>query len=180
MNEAPLANVECTFLFSIVNSNEENLFESEANLISTDLGNFTIVFQNIPSIFSDNSSKEMVDLVIVMSSDGEWLENGRFLLKYHLTKLGPESYNITRFEGQELNINFKHPIWEFRDLYPLAYLSSKFMISFNPDLTDPDKIIQACYELDPSQNITAPPSKSRGVKGGYAVGGYRSDQKKKD
>jgi hypothetical protein len=175
INGNSIASENCIVRFSIENTDDEQLFTMETTETTNETGVFTLIVENLPEVFSTNTEKELVNIeLLIKSSEGStWHEDDKFNVIYHLEKKGANDFTLTRHEGQKLVLSVINPVWVFSDVYPIAYLSSKFLISFSKDMTDPESIIQISkkshLEVEPAQ---AAPLK-RGLKGGYAVGGYK-------
>jgi hypothetical protein len=170
---------DCLVSFSLTNSKDKVLFENEYTLTSDNSGELLFVVKNLPALFTDDAKEEFANLEINLKSaeNSSWLEEGEFSTNYKLVRKGADDFVMTRYEGQTLNFSLMSPVWEFSDIYPLGYLSSRFMISFSSDIADEESIILICKmmhgdDANFEDKETAPPSK-RGIKGGYAVGGYK-------
>lgn len=152
-------------------------------------GTFDLTVMDIPEWISDDNAYRI--RITLYSTTGEnWLMDGTFDLDYTLTaeKAGNAyTYTLKRFEGLILDARNEGQLWQFNDLYPFAYLSSRFMISFNSDIKEPEDVEILCNEFfnapgrgeDAMMEKAAPAAesktRSRGLKGGYAVGGYQDD-----
>lgn len=174
MDSDPISRQNCDVLLSFVSSNEKLLYSVERKISTNEKGEFTLILGEIPDMFSSTDDKELVDMIMEMKgeSGSTWLPEGKFSVKYHIEKTSTMEFKITRFEGQQMNQSSSSPVWMFHDLYPLAYLKNTFMISFSEELSDPEAIIQICRDMSPPEADS--PAKERGIKGGYAVGGYKT------
>ncbi len=178
MEDVNISNETFEAQLRIINTSEKILLDLKIPLTSSESGEFTLPARDIPKIFNEGAGIEMVDIEINIFTDGNssWLPDGKFGVKYHLEKTGDGVYKLTRFEGQTLDQLSENMVWSFNDIYPLAYLKSNFMFSFNPEISDPDVLIAACEELNASamEKMAPAPVQERGIKGGYAVGGYKT------
>jgi len=182
MDEVILANKEGMMEFSIINGEEKQIGEYSSTFTTNELGKFMVSFNELGTIFNEMKTAEIANFLITLKpAEGEdWLPDEKFTVKYHLQKIAPDDYKMTRYEGQVLNYSYRMPVWLFTDLYPLAYLKSTFMISFSEDISDAKEIIGICEEMSEghdmkkSEDEVAP---NRGVKGGFAVGGYKAKKK---
>jgi hypothetical protein len=103
-----------------------------------------------------------------------WIEKGNdFLVTYTLepSKRSTSLFQMTRMEGSELEVYSEEHLHAFRDLYPFAYLTGGYLIT---DIPPADSVSVA----DLRQWLTPDPddegdASSRGVKGGFPMGGYR-------
>ncbi|MEX0988561.1 MAG: hypothetical protein WD052_13870 [Bacteroidales bacterium] len=184
IEDTSISNDTVNIDFTIISSDEEPLFNKKITVPTTAAGEFMADFTNLPELFNSSANRQLVDIVVVMNSvnGASWMDQKDFMVKYHFEKLGNEEYSITRFEGQTMEHYDMHPLWDFNDVYPFGYLNSRFMISFSTELSDPNSIIailddipvpEEVYEEAAPAPMAAPPPPQRGVKGGYAVGGYK-------
>ncbi len=166
----------CEITFTMVRQGEK-LLEQSVKVTTDSLGIAAFYITEIPDVFTD-LELQTVDIVITLRAEESsgWMLEDEFMVKYHLEKAGPDGYRMNRFEGQRLDYAFSDPVWNFADIYPFGYLKSRFMISFSDNLSDPETIISISNEqIMPSlQSVPSAPVE-RGLKGGYAVGGYKQD-----
>jgi len=177
-------NAALTTSIIILNSAGQQCFESEETLSTDGNGVFQISIQDFKPLFIKKSDSDPVVIQLTIKSDDEagWLEEDEFIVKYLLKSEsfdGFIEYSITRMEGQKLNFEYQSDIWMFTDIYPFAYMRSIFFFSFNEDITDPESLLLAAKSMfdtkeaaEESEMESPPPPSSRGIKGGYAVGGY--------
>jgi hypothetical protein len=162
-----------------------------------DYGTFGIEAENIPEWVLEGKT-HLIRISLFSMGEDDWLMDGKFDLDYTLIdeSAGDEhAFVMKRFEGLILDAVNEGELWQFTDLYPFAYLSSRFMISFNKEISDPEDIQILCNEFfnEPAWKedammekaseegmapVEAPKARSRGIKGGYAVGGYHDDDDK--
>lgn len=184
MEKTPLAEKDGILDFTIKNKDEASLCEYTFTFTTDEGGMFTIFITEMVDIFTATSSREIADLLIdIYPAEGEdWLPDGKYKVKYHLEKVMADEYKMTRYEGQTLNYSYRLPVWQFTDIYPLGYLKSSFIISFGEDVADPEKLIAIGKEMGGGLGETeeAEAAPKRGVKGGYAIGGYNASKKKSD
>ncbi len=178
----PVVNMDLTVL--ILDSNGEQCYEDNKTITTNDLGTFQYFIEETPQLFKAGigSDPAEIQLTITSPDDDAWLEEGKFIVKYLMTlegdKENPE-YFLTRMEGQKLNYEYRSDIWKFNDIYPFAYISSTFLISFNEEIADAKSLLMVAQEFfSESENknaeeMEAPPASSRGIKGGPAVGGFK-------
>jgi hypothetical protein len=154
----------------------------------SEYGTFDIAVEDIPEWISDDNTYR-IRITLHNTAGENWLLDGTFDLDYTLTaeKTGSTyTYILKRFEGLILEARSEGQLWQFNDLYPFAYLSSRFMISFNSDISEPEDVEILCNEFfntpgegEDAMKKAAPAAqseqRSRGLKGGYAVGGYQDD-----
>ena len=172
-----IAGEECIVTFLIANSDEAQLFKYESSVTTTETGEFTVSAENLPEVFTDKGVEELlsIELIIKPSEGSSWLEEDSFNVKYYLEKNETDEFTLTRYKGQILNLSVQDFVWAFSDIYPFAYLSSRFLISFSEDLTDPNTIIFIGKNMNRGMEMeeSVPPPSKRGIKGSYAVGGYK-------
>lgn len=183
---------EMNISLHVLNSSGKLSYEVDKAIKTDDLGNLKLCIEDVPTLFVEGTSSDpaIIKISITSTGDDDWLEEKEFVVKYLITtdnKENPE-YSLTRMEGQKLNYEYLSDIWKFQDIYPFAYIKSTFLISFNEEIADGKSLIMVANEFfgesedmmgdgDTVKENEAPPS--RGVKGGFAVGGL-NQQKKKD
>lgn len=171
--ELAIKNESCAITAEIRNSQEQLFYQTEGQVITDDRGVFIFPLTDLPALFSTPTG--MVELTLQITSNSSWLAEGKFSVKYHIQRIAANNLQITRFEGQKLNKEIFNPLEIYSDVYPLAYLKGVFLLSFTEELKDPDKILGIYLEMDHPEVENAPsPPADRGVKGGYAVGGYKT------
>jgi hypothetical protein len=176
----------------ILNSSGESCYENDKTIETDDLGNLKMFIEDVPVLFADGTGSDPAVIQLTLTSPGNdsWLEEDIFEVKYLMTIEGSEAnpeYTITRMEGQKLNYEYKSDIWKFQDIYPFAYIKSTFLVSFNKEIADAKSLLMVAHEFfeESAENYmegdhmdaeeeTAP---SRGLKGGFAVGGLNQKEK---
>jgi len=95
-----------------------------------------------------------------------WLEAGeKFSIYYTFDKgSGMNGIQLSRSDGSELEMITVDGASLFTDTYPFAYIQSGFLFSKGPK---PEQVLALRQKIDKSYELP-----SRGVKGGFAVGGY--------
>lgn len=168
-----ISNETCEIKAEILNSRENLLYQTEGQFVTDDSGKFIFPLRDLPPILSSTSS--LVDISFQITSEAAWLPGGKFLVKYHLQQISNEELQLTRFEGQKLESLKAGPLYVYSDKYPLAYLKGVFLLSFTEDLQEPERMVQLYLEMTGPKVEGAPaPPADRGIKGGYAVGGYKT------
>ena len=178
---SPVANETIKATIVISNDEGEKVFSKDAIVKTSDAGVFQFTLINLPYIFDSQRTTETAELTVIIKPDEEssWIDEDDLKVKFHLEKdfsINHKDYILIRFEGQKLNYSYENNVWNYQDLYPFGYLSSRFMISYNPELTDANKVIKLCDKLSESTAKAAP----RGIKGGFAIGGYNAAYEGKD
>lgn len=181
----PIAEKEFTTNI-IFSSSETEIVSFKEETSSNINGEFLLVLNDLPELFTKEMENQKIDILITLVSDEDWLDEEEFSVKYSFEKQmieDPEANNdskkvlfeINRFEGQKLSSLNTNTLFKFTDAYPFAYLKSEFFVSFSEDITDPDSIIIPLLKEEHQQQKAkdiSTPAKSRGLKSGYAVGGY--------
>lgn len=162
--------------FSMIQQDEILLVQT-ATVTTDDSGNAAFYVTDIPKIFNEQELQTVDVIITLRAKEGsEWMLEDEFMVKYHLEKAGPDGYRMIRFEGQRLDYAFSDPVWYFADVYPFGYLKSKFIVSFSDRISDPESVIAIFNEqIVPSLQAVPPAPVERGLKGGYAVGGYKKE-----
>ena len=173
-----VAGEKCFVNITYTGESGDKLHNETTSVVTDDRGSFSLVQNELPLLFKETSSGNTVSIQVEISAaeNAEWLNDETFSIKYHLSRTAPEAYEMTRYEGQKLNYTYQGPVWVFSDVYPFGYLKSTFMISLSDEYKDPDKLRIICNKMQGASEDVAPdaPAK-RGLKGGYAVGGYQKD-----
>ncbi|MFZ5941588.1 MAG: hypothetical protein ACOYXB_13530 [Bacteroidota bacterium] len=107
-----------------------------------------------------------LQLDFLACDQSHWLGKGeKFSISYRFEKgSGMNGVGIVRSEGTELELTTIDGASVFNDPYPFAYIKGGFLISKGPK---PEQILALRQKIDASYELP-----SRGVKGGFAVGGY--------
>lgn len=180
-----ISNSEIGASLLILNSSGQLSYENDFSLTTNDQGVFLMYIEDIPDLFVNGEGSDPVVMKITLTSseNDTWLEEDQFVVKYMLKCEGDKenrAYSLTRTEGQQLNYEYQSDIWKFQDIYPFAYIKSTFLFSFNKDITDAKSLLMVANEFfkeseldeeDMVKEKEAAPS--RGIKGGYAVGGIQ-------
>ena len=187
----PNAKVDISLL--ILNSSGESCYEKDKSIATDDIGNLKLFIEDITELFAKGTGSDpaVIQLTLTSPGDDPWLVEDEFEVKYLMTIEGDEAnpeYSITRMEGQKLNYEYKSDIWKFQDIYPFAYIKSTFLVSFNKEIADAKSLLMVAHEFfgesgenymdDLGKEAVEEAAPSRGLKGGFAVGGL--NQKDKD
>ena len=115
----------------------------------------------------------VLEMEFIPNLHTDWMEEGNdFLVTYILepSKTAGALFQMTRMEGSTLEVYAETHLHAFRDRYPFAYLTGGFLISDQPPI-DSLSIADLKQWLTPGE--LDEDDTSRGVKGGFPVGGYR-------
>jgi hypothetical protein len=115
----------------------------------------------------------VIRMVFFPNENTRWMKAGSdFLVTYSLEPGEPSAamFSMTRMEGSDLQAHSEEHLFAFKDLYPFAYLTGGFLMTDQPP-------IGAQSVTDLREWLTPNPldendDTSRGVKGGFPVGGY--------
>jgi hypothetical protein len=125
-------------------------------------------------LYKDQASVLTVDLEFYPTPESHWIEQGEdFIVKYDLKKvirndsLLIEIERIEGSKGPKLEFFASGERLYFYDTYPFAYLQGGFAFTFM-ELNDTGKL----RSYISGENEV----KSRGIKGGFPVGGYRKNK----
>jgi len=107
-----------------------------------------------------------LQLVFKPTAATKWLEQGdKFSINYRFEKgNGLNGVAVVRSEGTELELITVNGASIFSDPYPFAYIKGGFLLSKAPV---PEQVLALRQKIDAGYELP-----SRGVKGGFAVGGY--------
>lgn len=176
IEEQPVSQEKITTRLEMITSGD-TLFHFDTGLQTEKNGNFTFFVRELPAIFREDEAEGSANLVLTLipADESDWMKEEKFQVSFTLEKSSPESYTMTRFEGQEMNQHHSDPVWSFSDIYPFGYLETMFIISFSDSLTDPAEMISIARQMMPEvhEEASPAPAQKRGIKGGYAVGGYQ-------
>jgi len=179
-NDTYLANQGCNIEFSLVSEAHEPLLVRRVDLSTDSSGHFAFYIRDIPAVFTSGSRIPSVKIAISIQAADTYALFGKegIYVEYTLRKTGLTGYTIARMDNQEMEHSYDQQVWSFWDINPYTYLTGSFYISFYKNLTDVNRIYQLGWEQQqrsvPEVGTLAP--KHRGIKGGYAVGGYKKQQ----
>jgi hypothetical protein len=125
----------------------------------------------------EGTSTIVVNLGLFPTENSKWIEQGKdFPITYKILRAIENDsllFEIARIQGsrpEELLFSNIEEMLIFQDSYPFGYLQGGFMISV--DLSS-EKLAILRNIIDEDSDASGEATKSRGVKGGFAVGGYR-------
>lgn len=117
----------------------------------------------------------IIQMKFLPGSETGWMRKGDdFLVSYTLTPTLVDrsiQMKMTRMEGSDLVIHSEEHLYAFKDQYPFAYLTGGFVMTDQPPVSK-NSIADLRQWLLPSGQVEDGAT-SRGVKGGFPVGGYR-------
>lgn len=179
-NDTYIANQRCNIEFSMISEVHEPLLVRRVDLSTDSLGHFAFYIRDIPAVFTSGARIPSVKMAIsIQAADTTSLLGSEGMnVTYTLRKTGLTGYTITRMDDQEMAHSSDQQVWSFWDVDPYTYLTGSFYISFYKNLTDVNRIYQLGWEQQQRSTPemdTVPPTQ-RGIKGGYAVGGYKKKQ----
>jgi hypothetical protein len=155
----------------------EVLHEFTADVKTDREGWFGFTIQNIARfMMNEDGSWRPILIRMEFSPDDQtsWIEQGNdFLVTYTLepSKSPASLFQMTRMEGSELEVYSEEHLHAFRDHYPFAYLTGGYLITDIPPI-DSISVADLRQWLTPDPDEEEDAS-SRGVKGGFPMGGYR-------
>ncbi len=167
----PVRDTPCKVDFTLSDASDNVLFQNNFEVKTDSEGTFNFTVAPISVVSVSEQQDETFTITMVLNAPGAWKTGDTFTVVYTLNGEGAEKYRMVRGDNQEMKKGSDRSVWLFYDEYPDSYISSTFMISFNKDITDPEKITSICLEMD---EWPQGPVKERGYKGGYAVGGYKT------
>lgn len=132
-----------------------------------------------PYLLKDGQMKAsvIIQMEFLPDSTTSWMKKGDdFKVSYTLTPtLIDQSIHMkmTRMEGSDLVLHSEEHLCAFKDQYPFAYLTGGFVLTDKPPVSK-NSIADLRQWLSPSDQVE-PGEGSRGVKGGFPVGGYRKN-----
>jgi hypothetical protein len=105
----------------------------------------------------------------------KWMRKGDdFMVSYTLApeiEDGQLAFKMTRMEGSELTVHSEDHLYAFKDQYPFAFLTGGFLLTDKPPVNKSSKE-DLRHWLAPDEDAQEGTA-SRGVKGGFATGGFR-------
>jgi hypothetical protein len=155
-------------------NNREILYEFSSVKTTDKEGWFGFTIEDVTQyMMQENGTCKPVvlQLEFIPDTHTNWMEEGNdFLVTYTLepSKTTGAVFQMTRMEGSALEVYSDAHLHAFRDHYPFAYLTGGFLLSDQPPI-DSLSIADLRQWLTPDEEEDA----SRGVKGGFPVGGYR-------
>ena len=157
-------------------NDSENLFEHDSIVATDKEGWFAFTIDHVTKyMMSEDGTWKPILLQLEFNPDThtEWLDQGSdFLVTYTLepSKSAGALFQMTRMEGSSLEVYSETHLHAFRDLYPFAYLTGGFLITDQPPI-DSLSVADLRQWLTPGELDEE--DTSRGIKGGFPVGGYR-------
>lgn len=181
IEENRIAEDEFKLLINVIsNPSGEILLEKSHTLLTDKQGWFGFDIGEFDRFFTldqSGTSTIFINLELIPTRNSKWIEQGRsFPVSYKILKVAKSDsllFEIARMEGsraEELRFLNQDDMLFFRDTYPFGYLQGGFMISL--DLSS-EKLAILRNIIDEDSDTSGEATKSRGVKGGFAVGGYR-------
>ena len=181
IEENRIAEDEFKLLINVIsNPSGDILLEKSHTLLTDKQGWFGFDIGEFDRFFSmdqSGTSTIFINLELIPTRNSKWIEQGRnFPVSYKILKVTKSDsllFEIARMEGsraEELRFSNLDDMLFFRDTYPFGYLQGGFMISL--DLSS-EKLAILRNIIDEDSDASGEATKSRGVKGGFAVGGYR-------
>ncbi|RPI43054.1 MAG: hypothetical protein EHM46_04485 [Bacteroidetes bacterium] len=174
-----IANEKFELLLNVVSAADQTiLWEALSSTGTDEEGWFSFSINGISAYLLENG-KMSRPLVIQMSflpgKGTRWLRQGDdFQVSYSLTPLmveGEVRLKMTRTEGSELVTHTEDHLFAFKDQYPFAYLTGGFLVSDKPPISN-GSVEDLQQWLSPDSEMEEDAA-SRGIKGGFPVGGYR-------
>lgn len=155
------------------------LWEKSLQVTTDEEGWFGFGMEEFDRLFGDEqsgSAKVSVHLGLFPLPESKWIEQGNdFLVSYTITRIiGNDSilFTITRMEGSKLQTVQQEHLLFFSDSYPFAYLQGGFILT-SDNTSENIEALQSIIKGDAAGSEAA---RSRGIKGSFAVGGYRKNQ----
>lgn len=97
-----------------------------------------------------------------------------FMVSYTVkpSQVGGElNFSITRMEGTDLAVHSEEHLYAFKDQYPFAFLTGGFLLTDKPPVNKGSEADLKQWVSPDEESVEG--TASRGVKGGFATGGYR-------
>lgn len=117
----------------------------------------------------------VIQMEFLPNAGTKWLRKGDdFLVSYTLSPATIDNsvhLKMTRMEGSELVVHTEDHLYAFKDMYPFAYLTGGFLLTDQPPVNT-ESIEDLKKWLSPDSEMEGDAA-SRGIKGGFPVGGYR-------
>lgn len=174
-----IANEPFNLSLKVVSTGDQSVLWEAVSSTSTDKeGWFSFTINEIAT-FLKKDGKFTNTVVIRMEffpKEGtRWLRQGDdFFVSYTLSPVTTDDdiqLKMIRTEGSELVAHTEDHLYAFKDRYPFAYLTGGFLITDKPPVSQ-GSIDDLQQWLSPGEEIDDHAG-SRGIKGGFPVGGYR-------
>ena len=155
----------------------KTLWESKYSMKTDNNGWFGFEIDEFESFFKGEQKEELtVHFGLFPTERSRWIEkDSDFMVTYTIKKVIRNDsllFTITRLEGTELLFSQFEDVLFFNDSFPFAYLLGGFMLSVNTTDANLSNLRSVISGDDPAPEEV----RSRGMKGGFAVGGYRKNQ----
>ena len=172
-----ISNRKCDIEFFMQDGAGEPLLLRKVKVNTDSSGRFAFFIKDMPVVFKNGVRSPSVKMTLhiqPVEKLAEFKEEGLYV-EYTMFKNGMTGYEMKRWDDQELKTFNQQHLWTFSDEYPFALLTGNFYISFSGHLTDVDQIYRngRLLQQQSSPGVGAAPVPQRGIKGGYAVGGYK-------
>ena len=171
-----ISNEQFDLSLRVLSGSGDLLWETVSKTSTDEEGWFGFPINDI-SRFLERDGKPgtaVIWLEFLPNDNTRWIrKNDNFKVSYTLSaKSQGETTElvITRMEGTDLMAHVEENLFAFRDPYPFSYLTGGFLVTA-PPITKSSKEDLRNW-LSPDEDLEES-SASRGVKGGFAPGGYR-------
>jgi len=162
----------------ISGSDKTVLWEALSSTRTDSEGWFSFSINEISAYLMEDgkfSDPLLIQLELLPNSGTNWLRKGEdFLVSYTLSPVSIDNsvhLKMTRMEGSELVVHTEDHLYAFKDQYPFAYLTGGFLLTDQPPVNEAS-IEDLKQWLSPDSKMEGEAA-SRGIKGGFPVGGYR-------
>jgi len=156
------------------------LWKNSLLIATDDKGWFGFEIKDFERFFDEhhvNSSTLTIQLALSPTEDTRWNDaNNSFEISYTIKRFVRSDsllFQITRMDDAELLFHQFEDVLFFSDPYPFSYLQGGFMLSLD---TTHEKLVNLRANIKRDPDSSGEETKSRGIKGGFAVGGYSRDQ----
>ena len=163
---------ELNVKFEIISAENKAIVSRSVTDIKTDLdGKFSFYANEIPPLFSYSDKSQSVDLKLTITSLTYGTRIKNFTVTFRLIN-NMDAYNIIRLDdNKKMKENHEVPIWSFADNHLFLYLTSHFILCTSREPWEISKIAIMGSRIMPGYE--EPKELKRGLKGGFAVGGYK-------
>ncbi|MBN1132763.1 MAG: hypothetical protein JXR52_05865 [Bacteroidales bacterium] len=158
----------------VLNQSGDRVLWKETFSLTTDSqGWFGFEINDFDRFFNPESNVSLlsVKMELAPSVSSTWKEG--LSVAYSITRLFENDsvfFKISRMDESELTFLEYQDALFYRDMYPFIYLQGGFMLSLDET---PDQLNSLRMSIEGDSAAAGEKVKSRGLKGGFAVGGYR-------
>lgn len=166
----PVSHQKLAVLFEVISFENQTIVSRSVKIETDKSGLFSFYADSLPAFFIDSEHDQSVNISLSITplEKVNMMDSKLITAKFQLKRIQGQ-YKFTRLtDNQEMNYAYELPIWSYSDQYPDGYLFSYFILCTGKEQCEISELIDTGARIMPRKEL------KRGVKGGFAVGGYKS------